>query len=270
MKRGRWLVQVFSLEVRKILAYRVDFWTMFLGSLAAQFAIAWFLWSSIFSRTGAERMGEYTFGSMMLYYFLVPLISRAVQGNEMSGIAEEIYQGTLTRYLLYPLSFFGYKLTTHLAQASLFFLQSVLVLSLYSFFFAGPQSPELSLSGVVMALGALGGSLFLYFCMDAMVELLAFWADNVWSLVVILRFATGLLGGGLLPLSLFPEGLRDSLYLLPFAYFVNFPIRCLMGAVAWQEWVRGMGVIGLWAVALFFGYRIVWLRGRYQYTGVGI
>ena len=45
----------------------------------------------------------------MLYYLLVPLIARMIRGEESRFLSDDIYEGGLTRYLVYPLSFLQYK-----------------------------------------------------------------------------------------------------------------------------------------------------------------
>ena len=50
-------------------------------------------------------MAGYTFGALMLYYLMVPLVERVVNGQEMGFMSGEIYDGGLTRYLLYPVSY---------------------------------------------------------------------------------------------------------------------------------------------------------------------
>ena len=55
----------------------------------------------------------------------------------------------------------------------------------------------------------------------------AFWADNVWSLMVTQRFVSALLGGAMLPLAVFPESAQadNALYRVGECHFSqgNFP-----------------------------------------------
>ena len=67
--------------------------------------------------------------------------------------------------------------------------------------------------------------------MAGSLEMVAFWHDSVWSLMAMLRMSLTLSGGGLIPLSLFPERARTVLALLPFSYLISFPIRCFLGQV---------------------------------------
>ncbi len=265
-----WAPAVFSMELRKILSYRADFWTNFAGGLLAQFGVAWFLWRSIFEHQGWTQVGDFSFPALMLYYVTAPLVLKIVQGHEMGSVSTEIYEGSLTRYLVYPVSFCWFKFTASLAHSFVFAVQFVLITSVCALCFGIPQEFTLSAAGMLRGAVAVAGGLYLYFVIVTMIELAAFWADNVWSLIVCVRFATGLLGGAMIPLSLFPDWAQPVLAGLPFAYFVSFPLRVLLGLADEAEWLHGILVIALWSVVCTLLYRWVWMRGRYRYTGVGI
>jgi ABC-2 type transport system permease protein len=266
----RWPLAVFSMELRKIFSYRMDFWIQFVGSLAAQFGVAWFLWKAIFAYQGTARIGAYSFAGMMLYYVAAPLVARTVQGAEMGNMSLEIYEGSLTRYLVYPVSFFGYKLAANCAHALVFLIQFTVVMLLFASIIGIPPEFDVNVAGCAQAAVTMVLSMYLYFTIVSTIELSAFWADNVWSLVVIFRFLNGLLGGAMIPLSLFPQWSQHWLSVLPFGYLIYFPVQSLLGQLDGAAWLRGLGVLTLWSLAGTGAYVWLWRRGKYQYTGVGI
>jgi ABC-2 type transport system permease protein len=269
--RSSWfLPQVFMIEIRKVLAYRTDFWIQFLGVLLVQFTVAYYLWKSVFDTQGVHEVGAYSFRTLMLYYLLVPLIGRAVRGSDTGDIVQDIYDGSLTRYLVYPVSFLAFRLTRDFAHTVIFLAQCLVAVLVYEAIFSSGGLAVVTLTNVGMTLGAVLVGTALHFVMISFVELTAFWADNVWSLVVIERFITGLLGGAMLPLALFPESLQRVLAWLPFGYLVSFPVRCCMGQMGIHEWSVGMAICGAWIVFFLAGFRFLWRRGLLQYTGVGI
>lgn len=264
------LPHVFTLELRKVLAYRVDFWIQFLGAFLVQFAVAYYLWNSIFEAGGLTGIGGYTFQTLMLYYVLAPLVGRAVRGNEAGDAAQDIYDGSLTRYLIYPVSYLAFRFTADLAHTALFLTQCLVALLLFSWLY--PEAGISAISGQSwgMTLGAIVVGTALHFMMITFIELVAFWADNVWSLVVIERFITGLLGGSMLPLSLFPDAVRVVLEWLPFRFLISFPVQCCMGQVTPEAWGVGMLTALGWTGIFWIGFRLLWWRGLLRYTGVGM
>lgn len=258
----------YVVELKKLLSYRAEFWIGFVGSVVSQFGVAFFLWKAIFAARGAETLQGYTFGALMLYYLMVPLVERVVNGQEMGFMSSEIYDGGLTRYLVYPVSYFRVKYMAKMAQTTLYFLQMLLVLALFLAVFRDPF--DLGPRSLLMAVPVFLLSGLLIFAFTACLEMLAFWADNVWSILVLNRMITNLLGGGLLPLAFFPERFQAALEYLPWSRLVSFPIRTLQGRVALGEWLRGMGLTVIWFAAFAALAAWLWRKGLRSYAGVGI
>jgi len=265
-----WVKDVYTLELRKIFSYRVDFWMEFLGSIGIHLTAAYFLWKAIFEANSASTIGGYTFGHMMVYYLLVPLIEKLVRGHERGNISNEIYDGSLTRYLIYPLSFLGYKFVTNIAVSTIGVLQFFLIMIIYLIFFDVPPTVHFNLTNTVMAFIAIGSASILFFLITASLECIAFWADSIWSLLVMLRFCIGMLGGGMIPLSLFTPQAQEILSYLPFIYIASFPIRTLTGEVSFTQWGQGMFILFFWIAVFATVSKTVLKRGLYQYSGVGI
>ncbi|HKP97187.1 MAG TPA: ABC-2 family transporter protein [Fibrobacteria bacterium] len=258
----------YLMELKKIISYRAEFWLGFAGNVLSQFGVAFFLWKAIFAARGGESIQGYTFGGLMLYYLLVPLVERVVHGQEMGYVSAEIYDGSLSRYLIYPVSYFRIKYLGHLAQATVFLVQLFLGLALFLAVFHAPFS--LSWQALARTLPVLLCSGLLFFIVTVNLEMLAFWADNVWSISVLHRLASHLLGGGLIPLAFFPGWAQTLLDWLPFTRMVSFPIRCLLGQVGNAEWIRGLGLTLMWAWLFALSGALLWRKGLKGYNGVGI
>lgn len=265
-----WILPAWSMELRKLLSYRVDFWLDFLGSLVVQVGLAWFLWDAVLRARGTETVGGMGLSALVLYYLLVPLVEKITRGHEMGFLSTEIYEGTLTRYLVYPVPLFGYKYVLHLAVSAIALVQLAVALGGVLVFWSVPAPFAVQPIGVGAALIAMLLASLLYFHLAACLEMVAYWADNVWSLLVMLRFAIRLLGGGMIPLALFPDSVRGVLEMLPFAPLLSFPIRTLLGQVDAAEYLRSMLVLAMWTLVFAVLARVIHARGIRQYTGVGI
>lgn len=267
----RLFARVLSLEARKMMSYRVDFWANSVVSFAVEMVVAYSLWLAIFAASGSETIGGFGFDGMVMYYVLAILTAKLVRGQERNlPMARDIYEGSLTHYLIYPARYSGFKYAENLGALVPAMVQ-VVVFGLLAFFWL-PRPAELTIDGgsILLAIPALVGANILMFALCVSVQGVAFWADNVWSLNVMVRLASDLLGGLLLPLSVFPAGLREVLEWLPFRYFFSFPVETLLGRSSLEEWLQGMVVLGTWIVLLSLLGRFVWRRGEKVYTGVGI
>jgi ABC-2 type transport system permease protein len=265
-----WPGHLFSLEIRKVLSYRVDFWINFLGSVITELLIAYFLWKAIFDAQNAEQIGGYSFQAMILYYVLVALARRTVMAFDQGIISFEIYDGSLNRYLVYPVSLFSYKYISWIANAFITYLQLLTSMAIFIAFIGIPADRHISFQSVLMGTLALWAASSVYYLFSILFEMVAFWAENVWSLLVMLRFSVALLGGGLLPIALFPEWSKRILGALPFQHMVSLPVRAFMGEVSFSEFGASLSVLGFWALVLMACVAWIWRRGTLKYTGVGI
>lgn len=256
-------------ELRKILAYRVDFWVTFLGQTVVQLFIARALWANIFASTGNEVMEGYTLSMMTLYFLIVPIGNRILQGEGMGFVSREIYDGTFSRYLIYPLTFFNYKTITSLTYSAFYILQLLIIYLIYQGVISSGITSQMILSLLTGAVVFLFAA-FTYLNMTMSVELLALWADNIWSLNVMLRFFTYFLGGSFVPIEFFPDWLRASLSWTPFPYLVSLPIKTIMGLTTPYEVTRGLLILLTWAILMRILARFIWSKGQFRYSGVGI
>ena len=267
---ARLFFQVFSVEARKLMSYRADFWITAIVGFIVQFGIVYFLWAAIMPEPGATIEG-YSFDGMVLYYVLVLLLGRVVRGaDHVAPVAQEIYEGALTRYLVFPVSYFRIKYAQHLGQLVPSSVQLLIFGLTFLVVMRVPEDVAFSPTSVAMAVVSVAVANMLYFTIAVTLQAVAFWADNVWSLTVMFRFVAHLLGGVMLPLALFPEWAQSTLAFLPFRYLFDFPVNTLIGRIDPQEWFLGLGVSLVWWIIAVGIQALVWRRGMLAYTGVGI
>jgi ABC-2 type transport system permease protein len=258
-----WWRFVIAAEYRKIFAFRADFWVTFIGQTLVQLFIARALWQNIFEASGNEVMEGYTLPMMTLYYLIVPIGNRILTGENIGFISREIYDGTFNRYLLYPISFFSYKTLTYLSYSLFYSIQLIIIYLIYQ----GSEAQYLPLiTGVMMFMMAA----VTYCMLSILVELISLWADNIWSLMVMVRFFCSFFGGSFVPIEFMPKSLQMLLVYTPFPYLVSVPVRTTMGLCSTEEIVRGFLLLAVWSVIFGLGAQAMWKRGQYRYNGVGI
>ena len=266
---GPLFIALFSTEVRRRMSYRLDFWISLILNFIAAVVIPWFFWGAIFASSGGREINGYSLTEMLLYVCLSVLVGRLVRGAEfVEDVANDIYQGTLNRYLLYPAGYLNLKYAQHLGALLSNMLQAFIFLPLVVWIVGSPG--ELSLLSLAMALPIILLANLLYYLMVFPIQAIAFWADNVWSLVVMTRMAAGLLGGGMIPLALFPDRVSAVLQVLPFACFFDLPIRTMLGQVGLREWLAGLALVSVWCVIFYAVGQLLWRKGERSYSGVGI
>lgn len=269
--RGRLFWQILSLETRSRLSYRIDFWLNAVVGFLVELGIVWFLWAAAFREGEREVIGGRTFQETVAYYLAVILLGKLVRGREFEGaISHDIYQGSLNRYLVFPAPYFPFKFAQRLGTLAPGFAQFALFGALIVFFLDIPPSARPTVISGLLMVGAVALASLLYFLMDVLVHQVAFWADNVWSLDVAKWFIASLLGGYMLPLSVFPGWARATMEVLPFRYLFDFPARVLLGEIGLAEWALGMALCAVWCAVFVMVNRWIWHRGQLRYTGIGI
>ncbi|MEM7164462.1 MAG: ABC-2 family transporter protein [Planctomycetota bacterium] len=269
----RLFLNVVSLEARKAISYRLAFWIQAIVAVIAGFAIPYYLWTAIFSANPEQAtIGGKSRDGMILYYVIVILISNFVRGVDMGlGLSREIYDGSLTRYLVYPTRYVVFKYAQNIGGLLPGFVQALFMAALFVTFLQVPAGVEITLMSTLQAIVTIAFANLLYYTMSLPIMGVAFWADNVWSLAVLMRFVAGFLGGLMLPLSAFPEGwIQDTLRWLPFRCFYDLPVSTFLGKIEFSEWLQALGLGAAWGILFALIGRFVWSRGDLRYTGVGI
>ena len=264
-------LRILSIESRRQMSYRADFWINAVLGFAAELTIAYCLWAAIFRASGSATLGGFTFDGMLLYYVAAILIGKLVRGQERElSVARDIYEGSLNRYLIYPTVYGVFKYAEHLGSLLPAVLQAVLFGLVASWALPLSASSGIDAVSVAGAVVLVALANLLAFMMRFPLQAVAFWADNVWSLNVMLRLATEFLGGLLLPLSLFPDEVAAALHWSPFPYLFYVPVQTLLGRVDLDQWLRSIAVMSFWCLAIGALSLWVWRRGERTYSGVGI
>lgn len=258
------------MELKRKIAYRVDFWISFGLIIAIELIVAYALWSAIYQANAATSIAGYSFKAMMLYYLIAAFVVYLTRAVDLGFLAEDIYKGTLTKYLLYPVSPFGYKFATYLAGGSVYLVQLLIAYAAFIFIFGVPSDLSIGASSFIFGVLASFFALIALFLLSLIIEMAAFWAEFIWALVIMMRFILSLLGGELLPLALFPDWAQSLLSYTPFPYVISFPILCFLGKVPAQSFLFGILVLTLWSALIWFIMLAIWKRGCKHYTGVGI
>jgi ABC-2 type transport system permease protein len=267
----RLFLHVASVEMRKRMSYRADFWINAFVGFAAELAVAWFLWTALYAESGKSEIGGYDFDTMLVYYVFVIVFSRLVRGTEFeANVSQDIYDGGLNRYLVFPSSYIGIKYAQHIGGLGPTLVQTAVFVLVWLLATGGAGGESITLAGVLMCAAALALANLLYYAMSYPLHATAFWADNVWSLLVALRFLSNLLGGRMFPLVLFPLALRHANEWLPFRTLFALPVEALLGRVSFETWLQGMAIGAAWLVILAGIARAVWRRGNVQYSGIGM
>jgi ABC-2 type transport system permease protein len=284
-----WTVLRVSIEER--LVYRGDF---ALGTLMRFLPIVTqiFLWGAIFAAVehagkaarelngtrsqSATNAGEptkiagYRYEDFVAYYLLT-MIGRAFSSMPglASGVARQIRDGEIKKYLIQPVDMIGFLLLGRVAHKLVYYGVAIgpfaLVFYLCRGFFAGWPPPE-----VMAAFAAsLVMAFLLGFFMELTLGLIGFWFLEVSSLLFVYMLFNFFLSGHMFPIDMLPSPLDTIVRIVPLQYLAYFPAAVFLGKVEGTDLVVGLAVQAAWVVAFVVLSRWVFNRGVRRYSGFG-
>jgi ABC-2 type transport system permease protein len=268
-----WTILRIGLEER--LVYRGDF---ALGTLMRFLPIITqiFLWWAVFESIGGGDRTEgsiagYSFENMVAYYLLT-MVTRAFSSMPglATGIAGQIRNGEIKKYLIQPIDMIGFLLLNRVAHKIAYYSVALLPFAFVfyicrGFFVDGwPDATTLAacLASLIMAF-------LLGFFLEATLGLIGFWFLEVTSLLFIYMLMNFFLSGHMFPLDILPEPWRGLVDLLPLKYLAFFPAAVFLGKVQGPELVQGLITQAAWVVFFVIASRVAFHRGVKRYSGFG-
>ena len=264
---------IFRASLIERMAYRGDF---LLGTVLRFLPMLTtiLLWHAVYKGSADSDIGQggttYNFREMIAYLLLVH-VSRMFSSMPglATGIARDIREGTLKKYLLQPLDMIGYLVSYRAAHKAAYIATSALPYALLFFlcrdFFDGLPDPLTFVAYLAtLLLGFLLGFFF-----EAAIGMIGFWFLEVTSFLYVINTLNFFVSGHMFPLDLLPPGMAHVLKVLPFQYLAYFPAAVFLGKIHGMELVYGLLIELAWAVSLIVLARLLFRRGLRHYSAYG-
>lgn len=266
--RVNWVILKTSIEERFVFRGDFAFATLvrFLPIVTQMF-----LWSAIYN-TGSNPVGSmngYTYADMVAYYLLV-MVGRAFSSMPglSSGIARDVRDGTIKKYLTQPVDMLSYLFWYRVAHKLVYYFVAVLPFALVFYlcrdYFPAVTSPTLWVGFVVSLLL----SFLVGFYLEALLGLVAFWFLEVSSLLFIYMMLNYFLSGHMIPLDWLGDFGHFVQY-LPFKYLAYFPAAVLLGKYPEDVLIREIAMEAGWALVLYLACQVAFRRGVRRFSAVG-
>jgi ABC-2 type transport system permease protein len=262
-------LKIFRVSLTERLTYRADFFISTVLRFLPLVATI-FLWHAVYISDPEQSLQGYTLNLMVAYLLLVQ-ISRMFSSMPglAFGIARDIRDGNLKKYLLQPIELIPYLLSYRVAHKAAYIVTSALPYGLLFFFcrdyFTLDQPAQVYAAYVLSLLLAF----VIGFFFEAGIGMIGFWMLEVTSFLYVVNTVTFFVSGHMFPLDLLPAPWADVLKFLPFKYLAYFPATVFLGKVPPGELWQELLVQAAWAAA--FVLLAVWLyrRGLRRYSAYG-
>jgi ABC-2 type transport system permease protein len=209
----------------------------------------------------------------MIAYLLLVQISRMFSSMPglSTGIAREIRDGNLKKYLLQPIDMLTYLIAFRgahkIAYIATTALPYALLFLLFHNVFDGFPGPLTLLAYFASLLLAF----LIGFFFEACIGIAGFWFMEVTSLMYIINIFTFFVSGQMFPLELLEQYpyVTTVLDYLPFQYLAYFPAMVFLEKKQGVDLLFGLGVEACWAIALFLLSRWMYRLGLKHYSAFG-
>jgi ABC-2 type transport system permease protein len=269
-----WTILRISIEER--LVYRGDF---ALGTLMRFLPLVTqvFLWGAIYQAAGRggsqATIAGYTFDEMIAYYLLTQ-VSRAFSSMPglASGIALQIRNGEIKKFLIQPVDLIGFLLLNRIAHKLVYYVVAAgpfaLVFFLCRGFFSGWPEPSILLAFIA----SLVMSFLLGFFLEATIGMIGFWFLEVSSLLFVYMLVSFFFSGHMFPIDMLdqvPGPWGMLVRATPLQYLAYFPAAVFLGKIQGTALIWGLLGQAAWLVFFIVLCRATFHLGIKRYSGFG-
>lgn len=234
-----------------------------------------FLWGAVYGNSTRE-LNTYTYANMVAYYLLA-MVGRAFSSMPglASGIARDVRDGTVKKYLTQPIDMLGYLFWHRVAHKLVYYTVAIgpfaLVFYLCRGYFSGWPDGWTTMAWILSLLMAF----LVGFLLESLIGLISFWFLEVSSLLFIYMMFNYFLSGHMIPLDWLPDPLSQWVQFLPFKFLAYLPAAIMLkrsdGSPRFThaELAEELLVEVAWIVVLLIANRVAFQRGVRRYGAFG-
>lgn len=219
------------------IAYRAEMLVWMLTTTMPLVSLS--LWSAVAAESG--NVGRFSQRDFAVYFIAVLIVRQLTSSWLVWQMNQDIKSGALAQKLLRPVHpLWSYSAENLGALPLRVALCAPLVVLSAALFDAMPL-PRTAVAAMVFVISLLGAWLINFFTMT-LVGALAFFVES--SVAVFDFYLIGFMvfSGYLVPLDLFPAGVRAVADALPFRYVIAFPVEIATGALTGADMLRPLAI----------------------------
>ena len=233
------------------------------------FFTIYYFWVAILSQN--DQVFNYDSQTLLTYVIGTSFLRSLVLSSRSVSAGMEIANGDLNNYLVKPINYLKNWLARDIADKALnlaFFIPEMVIIFLVikpPFIF--PNNPWYFVAFIVAALIAT----LMYFFFSFLVSCFTFWypEHNGWPLRFIVFMIIGFLAGDTFPLDIFPAVAQTIFKILPFGYFMFYPMQIYLGRIPANQVGLTIIIMLAWVFILYKISTAVFKKGLKVYGAYG-
>lgn len=255
-----------SVSLSRYMAYKTDFFLTLLAPSIVFVLINYNVWASIYFYRGGSAISGLSMSDMLRYQCAAFLVSLIIRSHRSWNLSEDIRLGRITSFLVYPFEAWKFHASEFLAFQLLQMVTVALALCVLILGgFLGAFAWSNLVTGILFSVLVSA----LWFALEFLFGIMAFWLEETWVIRVIFQLAAVFLSGAFIPLELFPPTVRHVLSFTPFPFITSVPANIMIGNPGVHLGSATL-TLALWIALIALAGWITWRKGIRLYTAAGI
>lgn len=264
--RKYWLIA--KNELQRQFTHRANIIAYGFGNIA-ELLILVVIWTAVFKNVDMIR--GYTQVEMISYVIFAWFFAYLTTNYSFEqNISQDIFLGTLSNFLVKPLSYVKYVITVGLGRIIIALLVVLFSGFLVMYFFQQGLLLTPKIENVLLLTAMLVVTFFINLMLAIIIGFIAFWTTEISGIQYSIKMSIKLLSGVYFPINLLPAFLAKISLISPFAYTIYIPVQLYLGKISFAEGLQGLAIEILWLVILYGIIKVVWRLGIRRYESVGI
>ncbi|MCL5090282.1 MAG: ABC-2 family transporter protein [Candidatus Marsarchaeota archaeon] len=256
---------VLKIYIKEAIAYKADFALYTLFSMLRPLILI-FVFYAVYQFSNVSTLNGITFSSIMIYFFVIGSMDFIATSNIAPHMQTSIRQGGITSELIRPVNYIFILFFSVISYDLLLFIFATIPILVLIYLIAGIHLSVFIIIafaiGILIAylisnlLSFIIGSFSVYF-----VDITGISDGSIWI--------TEILGGGIIPIMLYPKIISSVLMLTPFPFMIFVPAGIFTGIINTN--VVNVLIVGIvWVIILALISKVVWKRVSRDMNVVGV
>ncbi len=226
------------------------------------------VWVAVYSFSHTNSIMGLSLPTLIIYFIVIGALTPMLNWSSIVDImADGIKGGSISRMLIRPMSYFG-QLVIIDFSGSITNILMVSVPLLVGMAILTNMHVTLLLVSLFLLYIVIGYMIVSF--MGFIVGSMAFYLTDVYGIAFSINYGIMIIGGGIVPLTFFPNSIGHLLVMLPFAFLAFVPAATYTGTISLATAV-GLVPVGLaWTAILGIVAYILWKRMGKMINVVGV
>lgn len=245
--------EILKINFKNSLVYKFDTFINMIGNIFTLMAQI-LLWKALM-RQNVEM--DLSIQEMITYQIIGVILSVLYDNSISFTVGNKVKDGSISMELIKPYSFSLSQIAGSLGKMLSNFVVRAIPIILFSSIFLDFRL-NLSIESLAILILSIVLNVYIYWIIHYIIGLLHFVVLSAGWLVRIMRDIIKILGGGVIPLWFFPEGLKTITKYLPFQLLYQFPQSVFINRISANEICFNLGMQLIWITILTVCTAVLW------------